>query len=102
MVERETYPWDKKDVKKTVKKIFISRGRGGGGGRGGVGRAGVPELLLLLWPLLGCLDEGLDEQGVLGDPAEGGRVTLQAKKNWGKTLKNVSLLCMIFTSRLFI
>jgi hypothetical protein len=32
---------------------------------------GVPELLLLLWPLLRRLDQRLNKQRVLGDPIKG-------------------------------
>ncbi len=31
----------------------------------------IPELLLLLWPLLRRLDQRLDKQRVLGDPIKG-------------------------------
>jgi hypothetical protein len=32
---------------------------------------GIPELLLLLWPLLRRLDQRLDKQRVLSDPIQG-------------------------------
>jgi hypothetical protein len=32
---------------------------------------GIPELLLLLWPLLRRLDKRLDKQRVLSDPIKG-------------------------------